>query len=169
MKFQLLILICAFVVTFGGCSGDPEIPRGEFEVFLLKDTSVRVHMYSETHLNDLSLADSPWITASDILSYDWDAHEILFKKKAASLLVQFRNVMSGPDIPFVVVANGERVYMGVFPWIASSYIGPQVPIMLARGEQAGVRFGSPRWLPSYDPRNDIRIRECLEEAGILVH
>ncbi len=167
MKFKVLIYIGAFVITFCGCSGDPEITRGQFEVFLLNDTSVRVQRYSATHLDDLYLADSPWITASDILSYDWEVHEITFKENAASLLVQFRNEMSGPDIPFVVVANGERIYMGVFPWGASSHVGPYVTIMLAHGEQAGVRFGRPMLQPSPDPRNDVRIRECLEEARIL--
>jgi hypothetical protein len=142
-------------------------PPGQFEVFLLTDTTIRVSRYTGTRLADLPLAKSPWITSADISSYDWETHEIILKTESAGLMGNFRDRFGGPDIPFVVVANGERIYMGQFPWLPSSFMGSGPSIYKVDGDQPGVRIGPPPISGVPDPRTDERIKRCLTEAGLL--
>lgn len=157
----------ALVLATTGCADTPTPAHGQFEVFLLSDTTVRVFHYAGTRLEDLPLAESPWITSADIFSYDWETHEIILKPESAGLMGNFRDPLGGPDIPFVVVANGERIYMGQFPWMPSSFLGSGPSIYKVEGDRPGVRIGPPPNLGVPDQRNDERIQRCLTEAGLL--
>ena len=162
-------LYCAIAVVFAttGCTDSPSPAHGQFEVFLLSDTTVRVHHYAGARLEDLPLAEFPWITAADIFSDHWETHEIILKDESAGLMGKFRDQFRGPDIPFVVVANGERIYMGQFPWMPSSYLAPGPSIYKVEGNRPGVRLGPPPVSGVPDPRTDERIKRCLTEAGLL--
>ena len=165
MRFSLVITL---MWVFIGSSNRPDTPRCQFEIYFLRDTTARAYKFSEISLEDLVLADSCWISSNDIAKYIWKNHEILLKDGVSSLMSQFRDPMRGPDILFVVVANGERIYKGSFWYSASSYIGPTVKISRINGERKGVRLEAPPLQNTPDPRNDERIRKCLKEAGVLV-
>jgi len=149
------------------CSAASETSQGQFEIFFLNDTSAGAHRFMQTSLRNLPLADSPWITTADISAYNWETHEIFLKKESAALMDQFQDPLFGLDIPFVVVANGERIYRGQFRSMVSSSIGLWAQIFRIEGETPGVRLGLPGVSYSLDLRSDERIRRCLVEAGLL--
>ena len=149
------------------CSAASETPQGLFEIFFLNDTSAGAHRFTKTSLRNLPLADSPWITTADISAYNWETHEIFLKKESATLMDNFQDPLFGLDIPFVVVANGERIYWGQFPNMLSSFIGFGAQIFRIEGEMPGVRIGPPGVERAIDLRGDERIRRCLVEAELL--
>ena len=78
---------------------------------------------------------------------------IRLKDESAGLMGKFRDQFRGPDIPFVVVANGERIYMGPFPsGCLAPYLAPG-PSIYKVGIDQGVRLGPPpyRVFPTREP------------------
>lgn len=164
---RLSICLALLMLPATICLADSEAPQGQFEIFFLNDTSAGAHRFMQTSLRNLPLADSPWITTADISAYNWETHEIFLKKESANLMDDFQDPLRGLDIPFVVVANGERIYRGQFHTWVSSSIGLGVQIFRIEGETPGIRLGPPGVSSSVDLRSDERIRRCLVEAGLL--
>jgi hypothetical protein len=70
------------------------------------------------------------------------------------------------DMPFVVIADGTRIYLGTFTSQISS-IGPTGPFVYVEDISADDLFlRSP--LSGSDPRSDERIIKALSERGKLV-
>ena len=78
-------------------------------------------------------------------------------------------------MPFVVVAGGERVYLGAFWTHLSSYL-PKFPVCYADPAilaidadlpKSAIRIEAPQIEGQEDPRGDARVREALEAAGKL--
>ncbi len=164
---RLSVCVALLMLLATICFAESEAPQGQFEIFFLNDTSAGSHRFMQTSLKNLPLADSPWITTADISAYNWETHQIFLKKESATLMDKFQDPLFGLDIPFVVVANGERIYRGQFPSAISSSIGLGAQIFRIEGETPGVRLGPPGVSYSLDLRSDERIRRCLVEAGLL--
>jgi hypothetical protein len=113
----------------------------------------------------LTLAKEPVVADGDLLNYDFAHHAMVVKRSALSRL-------PSPSVwhqPFVVVADGERIYLGAFGTMLSSW-GTSVPTILVdfRGftnelviERA---YPAPGFGMGPDPRSDERIRVAL--AGL---
>ncbi|WP_077368944.1 hypothetical protein [Anaerosalibacter sp. Marseille-P3206] len=77
-------------------------------------------------LDTLLLEDEAIFTDKDLVSYDWTEHKLLIKSN--KYIDELRkNHLSLSHKPFIVVVNGERIYMGVSWSFASSAIAPSVP------------------------------------------
>lgn len=125
----IFILISALIFV-SGCIDNPVIPpeknNSTFEIYFLKDTTLTIRdvMNSNvypfiTNLEELELADKPWITQDDIDFYEWSSHNIYLKKDKSyffpgELQFIYRFPKSWTDRPWFVVANGIPCYAGYF-------------------------------------------------------
>ena len=113
-------------------------------------------------LSSFVLSDEPVISIEDIVSYDFETHAMQLNPAVLARLPQ-------PDLrgtPFVVVANGERIYAGMFTSAFSSFFVPGPVIMVERAlwnKNAPTRtlvIGSSQSDLSSDPR----IRQALSDV-----
>jgi hypothetical protein len=123
----------------------------------------------------VKLAAVPLISDGDLVAYDFTNHVMTVKPEV------FRR-LPGSEVPFVVVADGERIYLGAFmawqssktlciPCIVPDAVRP--PFDLAeKWNTLPIDDGFP---PSYrsamctnpDPRSDERIRRALTALNKL--
>jgi hypothetical protein len=123
----------------------------------------------------VKLGDHPLISDADLVAYDFTNHVMTVKPEV------FRRLPGG-EVPFVVVADGERIYLGAFttwlssktlciPSIVPDIVRPSFD-MAERHNTLSIDDGYP---PSYrsakctnpDPRSDERIRQALAALGKL--
>src|SRR5262249_35271181 len=116
-------------------------------------------------LTDLALVKEPVLSDADILSYDFATHRFLVRRSALSRL-------PSPPVwhtPFVLVADGQRIYVGAFSTMLSSHSSP-VPSILVDFRDFTNELSIDRAYPAggfgtgTDPRSDDRIRSAL--AGL---
>jgi hypothetical protein len=97
------------------------VSKGEatnsFGIYLTAETVDRhITGYGRGNWSHIRLLESPLISAADIISYNFTEHSIRLRPEALAKIPQ-------PPVegtPFVVVANGERIYLGVFVTCISS-------------------------------------------------
>ena len=117
-------------------------------------------------LATLPLSNEPLLSDADIVSYDFAKHEIL-TSPAAILSLKSNGSVWG--VPFVVVADGERIYVGAITSAASS-ASISVPTILmwasrfANPLSIDRAYPSPEFGSGPDPRSDERVRVAL--AGL---
>ncbi len=108
----------AAALIFGNLPCHAAEGRKGVEFYLLKDEGLNFETARTMSLADLVLQDKPWIASDDILRYDWSSHCIYLK----------RDIPSGPKridlrgTPFVVMADGERCYLGAIWAMESSFL-----------------------------------------------
>ena len=102
-------------------------------------------------LDGLIVADKPLITEDDIISFDWEKQHIHLKPGVKERLPNVDNPPQVWGVPFVVVANGERIYLGAFWSLSSSYLSNMPHI-------------SPKFPVKYDPSD----KEFLPEDVIRI-
>ena len=127
----------------------------------------RITAYGQGDWPRLRLSESPLISAADIVSYDFADHAIRLRSEALTKIP--RPPVEGT--PFVVVADGQRIYLGAFTTILSS-MSFDVPcievdqrIIVTNQAQDMLLIGPPGSGPSFgvgpDPRGDQRIKTAL--------
>ncbi|MBI5687703.1 MAG: hypothetical protein HZC54_21750 [Verrucomicrobia bacterium] len=124
-----LIAAIGFVLLFFGCaSAEPLVPHSwtnkaggtetsnSFGIYLTAEPVDKRYGYARTDFSHVRLAESPLISQADIVSYNWTEHSMRLRPEAMARIP--RPPVEGT--PFVVIANGERIYMGVFMSCESS-------------------------------------------------
>jgi hypothetical protein len=117
-------------------------------------------------LSHVQLAASPVISAEDIISYDFTTHAMKLRHKPmAGVSLAPGQLVRG--LPFVVVANGQRIYLGAFTSEVSS-ISLDVPSIVAgrfnTPEDVAVidrAYPNDKFGEGPDPRTDPRIKSAL--------
>jgi hypothetical protein len=147
----LLLLGCQSVRSVESTS-----PR--FAIFLILEPSA--------DLNGVELEASPVLTDADIVWYNWRDHTMLLTNRGFSKLPKHVGVRGKP---FVVVADGERCYLGAF-WTSMSslsYFGPMINVapIVPQGKRVTIEWGYPSagFGKGKDPRSDPRILKVLAE------
>ena len=155
-------------------------PQNEVYRTHLTDVTPRLVIYYakdrelDTDLEKVELRDYQLLTEKHIVSYDWDTHTITLTKEGiqripASSLIGVRGRS------FVIVADGERCYLGAF-WSSFSSISCPVPVINILKPGAPIESGTIQIERAYptarfgtgaDPRFDERIKKVLEETGKL--
>ena len=122
-------------------------------------------------LSHLDLAGEPILAEDDIISYTWDTHEITLTAAAVERLLALQVPTSGKS--FAVCVDGAPVYAGAF-WAAyssQSFAGVIIDPILVTVERPVIRielgYPGPGFFRGEDPRSDVRIKQALEQAGIL--
>ena len=131
----------------------------------------RLTGYGVGDWSQLRLASSPLITGADVVAYDWPTHTM--KLRPAVIAKIPKPPVDGT--PFVVVAQGQRVYLGVFVTSVSShtFAVPSITVdavMLNPAQPADTLVIAGAY-PSTssgrvpDPRSDERIKNALTALG----
>ncbi len=148
-------------------SGTEFSPADSFAIYRLLDTTVTASSASTLPLDGLVLSPAPFITARDLSAYYWASHTFVPVPALDTVLkAMAREGGRSGGVPFVVTVGGQRVYLGTFWWAYSSSI-PTVPFVELFNSQSYVIAVSPLLLGP-DRRGDPRIRESLQQAGILI-
>lgn len=137
-----------------------------FQIFLLKDSTLRAGAVASQALDSLELADYPILDLSRIAYVEKATSKMGFnpgQKYGDTLLTTLGTPL---DRPFVAVADGVRIYLGSFTSAISS-IAPTGPYVYADEITAdSLTVRAP--VRGTDPRNDERIIKALSERGKLV-
>jgi len=166
-----ITVLCILAAVFSGCTGataQPDEVEG-FAIYLVKPGSSD----PLADLAQLELEPAPFLSLDDILSYTWETHEIELTDAAFERVAQL-DVPLTTGVPFVVCVGAERIYPGAF-WVSyssMSYHGIVIDTLFAQMDDPSLRLQlgypeSPELFEGEDLRSDPRIRQSLEDAGIL--
>jgi hypothetical protein len=168
----VLIVIGAMLLTNGQYKDDgnksshmKSVNNGStgsrFGIYLVKETNTKAAI--EKGLDNLVFESNPIISEKDIKLYNWSNHSI---ELSEGVLSRIPNVpVSG--LPFIVVADGERIYLGAF-WTSISSASTSLPVIDILRKPFAINMGYPGKLENAsDPRNDQRVYKVLTETGKL--
>ncbi|MCY2931625.1 MAG: hypothetical protein NTV86_19460 [Planctomycetota bacterium] len=137
-------------------------PASRVGLFLM-DVPIGVEDAERAPLAKLRLAKAPILCAEDIAEYGWDNHVIYLTAAGLRRLPDMRQ----GSLPFVMVADGQRCYLGQFYSPLSSYPASVPTIALELGAPRNpIRIHIPI-AGANDPRGDPRIQKALRELGKL--
>jgi len=153
----------------------PEQQQGDvsFAITLVDDPKITGSDLGNWTLSALPLAEDPLISTEDVLVYDWETHTFdMTEQSYEYLIAAIGGKVSINGIPFVVIANGERIYAGAFLSLASSLSFDGVVIeepVFEDDTTIKLVLGYPTeaFFTGEDPRGDPRIREVLKAKGLL--
>lgn len=142
--------------------------RARFQIFLLNDSSITQRQAIEQGLGAVELTTYPVLDLSRIAYVSSSSNEIGFNpgKKIGDLV---RGAVTGSiiqGVPFVIVADGERITLGTFTSSASS-IGYGLPTIFVENIETD-------WLTfetvggSSNPLTDPRVVAALTATGTLI-
>lgn len=203
-----MLLICLLVTTIQGCSinGDltpnqntkvnnvannlkpqvnqvweNDISKYKFAIYLVKDLSLSDSI--KTDLDKLPLEREPIITEKDIDVFYW--RSVTFKADESLYFDKLMKIIKEGGSPFVLTANGERIYLGTFWGSFSSEIPlEKIPLLnpisneevdiklhkdgynvISKSNEIYFRISAPS--SGKDNRSDRRIYNALKDVGIL--
>lgn len=169
-------IVIVFAGILIGCAGTPrratrsaEPQTHSFGIYLVTFTGEKP--WTAATLGDLAalpLAKEPVLSDADILSYDFAEHRMIVRQEALSRLPR-------PPVwhtPFVVVADGQRIYLGAFSTMLSSFSTsvPSIRVDFRDSKNSliiGRAYPAPGFADGPDPRSDARIRAALAGLGKL--
>jgi hypothetical protein len=161
---RMVLLILAFVglILSIGCSP----PKHEgFAIYLTQDN---ISVDKMPALNQIKIADTPLITLSDIVSYNFSTYQLTLTAEASNLISNLVVPTSG--LSFVVCINRKPVYWGVFWSQASSAFAPTSCVIVSYPEigQMDEHTLELDYYGDNDPRNNPEILKSLEQDGKLI-
>ena len=132
MKIQHLLLLF-IIALFFSCSDStsPNNDENVFGIYLLKDTLLITSDAKIIPLDILQVQDSPIININDIEEYEWTEQVITLTPEA---FIKFGGVQQGKikstlGLPFIVMVDGEKIYLGNIYPMQSSYIHTDLPFI----------------------------------------
>ena len=121
-KLTLALVLCAALVAGAGCGGEkgaeptPTLsptPSGIFEIYLVNTSNLSQINFSD--LENIPLQEIPLLTETHIISYNWSNHSIKLTDEGCRYFLEELEEKSNTfHSPFIVVADGERIYRGEF-------------------------------------------------------
>jgi len=158
-----LFIICSLFVS---CYiYEPERTTDDFAIYLLADSTITISNLPDKSLDYFVLARSPLISLDDIITYEWPIHLVYVKQTAERRMTNLSKPGTLNDRPFIVLVNGERIYMGaIWPGFYST-VSLYPHIVLPSLNPYHIMHGIER----EDKRTDIRIYTVLKNAGKLVY
>lgn len=174
MKTIIIIPALIVLIIFAYCSNlsSPE-ENDRFAIYLLENDSLTTKDVEEVKLSKLKLKDKPVISYNDLVGYQIENHKVYLNAKLSyyfdtdSLEIFSRSFGK----PFVLIANGERIYLGSFVTGLSSWV-PNTPKIVDYAvnntEKSFIISGAPYYDQSsfIDVRNDNRIFQALGDKII---
>ncbi len=166
-KTFIILTILAFS---GNCHAEGTNSFGIYLTTGPEDTSITTGKGDWSRLDHSAV---PLITAKDIVSYDFEKHSLRLRPGVLARL-------PSPPVwgrPFIVVVNGERIYLGAFTTSNSSHscaipsitvdrqnLVPNQPADTLVIDRA---YPTPAFAIGADPRGDPRIKAALKALGKL--
>ena len=178
-KMKYFICLFAFKLLFFsfGCNSNPVDSETEkkYEMFLTKN--IKNNFPENVSLYNLSLEDEPILSTQLIESYTWKNHMISFSDETRERIKLKEPLF---ERYFVVTAQNQRIYWGLFTDIASSGIcqNPVILLLPRHPDKSNFipnSFVIERAYPNYfgdvndkDLRNNIRIYNELNRVNYSV-
>jgi hypothetical protein len=144
----------------------------KFGIFLMMNQNLDARS-SMVDIAHVQLAPSPVISAADVISYDFSNHSMKLRPDALA------RIPSVPvqGLPFVVVANGQRIYLGTF-FTEISSMSSEIPTIavnkqiVAKDQPKDVLvidrgYPTDSFGKGPDPRGDPRIKSALAALNKL--
>lgn len=164
---KLCSLLLLFPLLLGGCglnSGDKKVSH-HFAIFLVKDVKTADAM--KTKIEELMLETEPLITDKDVLAYEWENHELKLTNDFDISNLPEKVPLDG--LPFVVIADDKRIYLGAF-WTPISSLSSNVPVievpLILPQNKLKIEAGYPGNINiKSDPRNNKIIYDALKRIG----
>jgi hypothetical protein len=170
---KLHVLLIALALLFG-CARDksPVTPTdgARLEFFFLADENMSLYNIGDYSVENLKLAESPWLSDKDILTYNFSKHIIFLNKPLKQMFPQFESsgqLMQTFNVkPFVVVADGEACYLAAFH-AAYSSLGRETPYidLLTTDLNKMHSIAIFQEWGDVDHRNDPRVKKVLKALG----
>ena len=161
-------LFCIFV--WFGCNKESidvteSVPK--FAFYKLADSTINATKAWTIPLDSLTLSPIPFLTENDLTAYYWQTHSFAARPHIDTMFSQLR-WLGGKTfgVPFVVVANGSKIYLAALWWPYSSLIPMGAYIDVSLPPPYIIKRWGMASLP--DMRGDERIHSALKSAGILV-
>jgi hypothetical protein len=170
--FFLLLLL-----AIGGCANNTNEKGPEsnakntqvsvrFAIVLVK--GVKTGDAIKSKIEDLQLETQPVLTDNDLISYKWKEHELELRQD-----FDFNGSLGTvplDGLPFIVIANDKRVYLGAF-WTPISSISSSIPTVMVMppqytiGSRIRIQDGYPGEINSKsDPRSNQIIYNALRSV-----
>ncbi len=181
-KNIILIFISIFLIQ---CTKDenPIFPNtnDDFAIFLLQNSNLRINdiltqeltRQDSQELASIDIQSSPWLTDKDIQFYDFSSHILYLKEDRSLFFPDLENDLfpkSWWDKPFIVVADGEKRYVGTFKGSLSSMDWPVPYISDFYNSNYPEDIICISWVWFYsdlvDTRHDSLVKQALIEANI---
>ena len=150
-------------------SVSPEM-QNRFAIYLLKNDILTTKDVEGLELQALDLEYKPVILYEDIVEYNFENHKVFLKEKLSNYFgsdsLKIFSKLFGK--PFVLIANGTRIYLGSFVTGISSWL-PNTPkivdIAVRNSEKSFLISPAPYYdISSFiDVRNDERIFQALRD------
>lgn len=127
MKQIKLIVLVILMILLYGCN-KAAVNQVSFEIYLV---SGEFPSAEDIDIDKLTLEKTPVLTLNDIRKYYWDEQAFVTKQDFLTEQIMAQTNQSVPvgGLPYVVVVNGERIYIGKF-WTAISSVSPYSPSIL---------------------------------------
>lgn len=156
-----IILLAILLLAFGCSKSESDNAKHDFSIYLVKDLSAKEAMSKK--IEDLPLETEPILTDKEIETYNWKDHTFTIKD-GFSLEQKLAGEVPLDGKPFVVVVDGEKIYLGCFWTLISSLYFPGIPTINSVWSEKvdkntytiGYGFGQ------NDPREDERVFEALK-------
>ena len=172
MKAVAVILSALAISLLTGCATGPKPPNPQQPgsrapaPVTTEAPHVERHSFGLYTIAQLTLSERPAISETDIISYVWTNHAMKVTPEAWGRVPQ----PGTRGVPFVVVADGERIYMGAFWTTLSSSLSsrPYIDVLpLGHSQEPVTLYIRPGFSRSLepDPRSDLRIKRTLTALG----
>ncbi len=184
---KISLLIIGLILTIPQCTKVDQ-PRNEgdydFAIYLLKNSELKIRDIITKELSEqdsqalysIELEPNPWLTIDDLNFYDFSSHIIYLKQNKNYLFpppVDGLYPGSWWDKPFMVIANGQRRYVGIFRGGLSNEIDWPFPYITDFKNL--VQYPSDLiviswiWFSSslIDGRNDLVVKNSLSRANVI--
>jgi hypothetical protein len=162
------ILLAGLCVLIWSCVTDrhPSSDVGRFAIYLLADPEVDAAEASALPIDRLELSEEAILSIDDIVWYDWRNHSFSVGDEALGRLEELGHLRGTTQgVPFVATVGGDRVYLGAF-WYGFSSLAPLLPHIVVAPLVLQVQASWSR--TEADVRSDVRIRQSLRVAGVLI-
>lgn len=170
--FTLMFCICLSCSNEKSATGPGD--NDTFSIYVVEDA---IYGNSEVGLNTLKLSKQPLLSSLDMTTYSWGKHQITYSEAVYERLTEFTDLWGKG---FVVIAEGKRIYRGVFQTYLDSHAA-QIPVIILFPRKSDMKhilapaiyirrsyFDGEGLETEPDPRSDTRIYNALEQAGILI-
>ena len=175
MKIVHIIFMLLFFLSLYSCS-ENNITESTLEegvnFYLLKDSSITASQIINSNIDNLKLAERPFLTYKDLGYYNWVEHSFVINSNKAKTIQNIcENNTTVFGIPFVVTVDQERIYLGAF-WFLFSSVAPAFPYIYAlidMEKTPHILIINKSWDSAKpDLRNDPRIYNTLKKYGLLL-
>jgi hypothetical protein len=173
MKNGVLLLILSLLLVCGW-HAEKAISKSKdvFSIYLVKNSKKIFNSPKKLDVKNLVLEDAPLLTVDSITNYTWHSHRITFPFRVKEGLKKREPLL---HYLFVVVANDERIYWGMFKDIDDSFVSSYPAIFLLPRNTTSMSIPNKLIISkaqnlenNVDIRDDVRIYNALKDSGKLL-